>query len=188
MSRDPDRLISRQAFDDCLSWRHVGTPFIPLTRSWKKALNRRQGLIEKGGEDVITIAIWSRGLRNVYDAYEVAKWLGYHSPSLDPRRQLDNHLDEYLVAGGISTDEYRVLAIFHGRTLADVPLSVPGFTGRAEVPHGLLADGIGRTVEEKLENEIYQHTGLRGQSKQLLYLTGCMTGAFDCPWTSFVVT
>jgi len=166
----------------------VDTPFIPFTRSWKKALNRRQGLIKEGREDVITIAIRSRGLRNVYDAYEVAKWLGYHSPRSDRRRQLDDHLDEYLVVGGISTDEYQILAIFHGRTLADVPLSVPGFTGRAEVPQGLLADGIGRTVEEKLENEIYQHTGIRGQNKQLLYLIGCMPGAFDCPWASFVVT
>ena len=136
---------------------------------------------------MMIIAIWSRWLRNVHDAYEIAKWLGYRSPSPDPRRQLENHLDEYLVAGGISADEYRILAIFHGRTLDDVPLSVPGLTGRAKVPGGLLADGVGRTVEEKFENEIYQHTSIRGQSEQLLYLIGSIIGAFNCVWTSFVV-
>lgn len=182
VSRGPDRPITRQAFSDCLSWKHVDTPFIPFTRNWEKVLNRRRWLIKTGREDVIIIAIWSKGLRNVYDAYEVAEWLGYHS------RSLKNHRDEYLVTGGISADDYRILAIFHGRTLANVSLSVPGFTGQAALPQGFLADGIGRRVEEKLENEVYQHTGIRGQSEQLLYLIGCMNGAFDCPWTSFVVT
>lgn len=188
VSRGLDRPITRQAFDDCLSWEHKETPFIPFFRSWKKVLKWRKWLIEKGREDVIIIAIWSRGLCNVYDAYEVAKRLGYHSKSLDPRERLENHLDEYLVAGGISSDEYRILAIFHGHTLDNVSLSVPGFTGQAAIPNGFLADGIGRRVEEKLENEVYQHTGIRGQSEQLLYLIGFMNGAFDCPWTSFVVT
>ena len=188
VSRDPDRPITRQAFDDCLSWEPVDTPFIPFTRSWGKVLKRRQGLIEKGREDVIIIAIWSRGLRNVYDAHEVAEWLGYHSKSSTPRKRLENHRDEYLVAGGISADEYRILAIFHGRTLANISLSVPIFTGQVAVPCGFLADRIGRGAEEKLENEVYQHTGIRGQSEQLLYLIGFMNGAFDCPWTSFVVT
>lgn len=180
VSRGPDVPITRNAFDDCLTWKHVETPFIPFTSRWQKALNRRQRLIERGERDVVIIAIWSTGMRNVYDAYEVAKRLGYQSPSSDPRRRLDTHLDEYLVAGGISTDEYRILAIFHGRTSVDISLSMPGFTGRAEVPYGLLADGIGDTVEEKLENEIYQHTGIKGQSMQLLCLIGCMTCAFDC--------
>lgn len=64
--------------------------------------------------DVMVIAIWSNGLGNVYDAYEVARWLGYQNSScFDPRRdrhkQLDNHVDEYLVANGILADEYRGL-------------------------------------------------------------------------------
>lgn len=53
------------------------------------------------------------------------------------QRQLDNHLNEYLIAGVISTDKYWILTIFGGRTLADVQLSVTGFTGRAELLHGL---------------------------------------------------
>ncbi len=50
---------------------------------------------------------------------------------------------------------------------------VPGFSEQAEVPQEFLANGIGSGLEEKLENETtYQHTGIRGQSEQLLYLAG----------------
>lgn len=60
--------------------------------------------------------------------------------------------------------------------------------GRAELPKGFLADGVGGTVEEKLENEIYQHTGIKGHSDQLVYLIGSLNGAIiGCPWTSAVV-
>lgn len=53
------------------------------------------------------MAIWSKGVRDVYDAYDVAKHLGYQSQTCsDPRRRLENHLDEYLVHGGIYANEY----------------------------------------------------------------------------------
>ena len=55
------------------------------------------------------------------------------------------------------------------------------------MPDSFLSDVPGTTAKEKLENEVYQHTGVRGDSEQLLYLAGVMIGAFDCPWTSFVV-
>jgi hypothetical protein len=61
----------------------------------------------------------------------------------------------------------------------DVPLSVSIFTGSATVPNRFLIDVPGTTVEEKLKNEMYQRTGIRGESKQLLYLIGSMIGAFD---------
>lgn len=60
-------------------------------------------------------------------------------------------------------------------------------SGSATVPGALLTDMPGRTANEKLEDEIYQHTGIRGGREQLLYLIGFMVGAFDSPWTSFVV-
>jgi hypothetical protein len=44
----------------------------------KKLLKRRQGLIGNGRKDALIIAIWLKGLRNVYDTYEVAETLGYH--------------------------------------------------------------------------------------------------------------
>lgn len=47
---------------------------------------------------------------------------GTCSPSSNPRRQLKDYLDEYFVAGGISTGEYRILAICHAYTSDDIPL------------------------------------------------------------------
>ena len=64
---------------------------------------------------------------------------------------------------------------------------MPLLSGQAEIPSQFLRDVPGETAEEKLENEIYRHTGIRGKSEKLLYLVSCMTGAFDCPRTSFVV-
>lgn len=188
VARDLNIPITRQAFDDCLSWKKVDVPFIPFTSKWEKALKMRRRLIEKGEKDVVIIAIWSKGLHNVYDAYEVAKALGYDSGS-NTRNRLANHLDEYLVFGGIPADEYRILAIFNGQKEQEIALSVvPGLIeGSATVPDAFLTDVPGKTAKEKLENEIYRHTGIRGESEQLLYLIGFMIGAFDCPWTSFVV-
>jgi hypothetical protein len=168
VARDPCTLITRQAFDNCLSWRHIKTPFIPFTNSWRRALQRKQRLIEDGQKDVVIIAIWAKGLPNVYDAYDVARMLGYLDKS-------SKHLDEYLAHEGISADSYRILAIFNGqKEQKDIALSVPGLQGSATVPGPFLTDVPGRTAKEKLENEIYQHTGLRGDSEQLLYLTGVM--------------
>ena len=86
-ARDPEGKITRQAFDDCLSWKKVNTPFIPFTNKWERALKTRRRLIEEGKRDVVIIAIWSKGLRNVYDAYEVAKWLGYRNGSSNSRNR-----------------------------------------------------------------------------------------------------
>ena len=188
IARGPNRPTTEEAFDDCLSWRKIKTPFIPFTNSWTRALQRRRRLIEKGGKDVVIIAIWSKGLHNVYDAYDVAKMLGYRDESSNPRKRLENHLDEYLVSGGILADEYRILAIFNGqKEQGNIALSVPGLRGSATVPDAFMTAVPGGTANEKLENEIYQHTGIRGESEQLLYLVGVMIGAFDCLWTSFVV-
>ena len=50
-----------------------------------------------------------------------------------------------------------------------------------------MTDVPGRTAKETLGIEIYQHAGVRGDSKQLLHLAGVMIGGSDCPWTSFMV-
>ena len=62
-----------------------------------------------------------------------------------------------------------------------------GLLGSTTIPDLFVTDVPGRTAKEKLEIEIYQHSGIRGDSEQLLYLAGVMIGAFGCPWTSFVV-
>jgi hypothetical protein len=80
------------------------------------------------------------------------------------------------------------LAIFNRQKEQEyIPLNVSGLQGSATVSDSFITDVPGRTAEKKLENEIYRHTDIRGDSKQLLYLAGVMIGAFDCPWTSFVV-
>ena len=164
------------------------TPFIPFTSNWERALKRRRELIKNGEKDVVIIAIWSKGLCNVYDAYEVAKTLEYCDGGLHVRNRSTIHLDEYLVFGGILADEYRVLAIFNGqREQENIALSVPRLSGSATIPEAFMTDVPGRTANEKLENEIYQHTGIKGRSEQLLYLIGFMIGAFDCLGTSFKV-
>ncbi|KAF7514237.1 hypothetical protein GJ744_000007 [Endocarpon pusillum] len=188
VARDPNRPITREAFDDCLSWKKVETPFIPFFSNWQRALKMRRRLIEKGEEDVCIVAIWSKGLRNVYDAYEVAKTLVYGDGSSNSRNRLADHLDEYLVFREIPADAYRVLAIFNGRREQEnIDLSVPGLTGSATVPDAFMRDVPGRTAKDKLKNEIYQHTGISEESEHLLYLVRSMVGAFGFPWTSFVV-
>ena len=42
-----------------------------------------------------------------------------------------------------------------------------------------MTDVPGRTAKEKLENEIYQYTGIKGDGEKLLYLMGLMIRAFD---------
>ncbi|KAI4164367.1 MAG: hypothetical protein LQ342_002014 [Letrouitia transgressa] len=177
VARDPKRPITRQGFDDCLSWAFVKTPFIPFTNSWRRALQRRRKLIEKGEKDVVIIAIWSKELLNVYDAYDVAKMLGY------PGKRLEYHLDEFLVYGGISADDYRVLAIFDGqKEQEDIALHMSGLQGSITVPDSFMTDIPGRTAKEKLENEIYRNTDIRGDSEQMRYLAEVLAGASRLPW------
>lgn len=129
------------------------------------------------------IAIWAKGLRNVYDASEVAEMLGYNNGGRNRR----NHDDEYLIHRGISADDYRLLAVFDGQEERDVTLGVPGLIGSTTVPDEFMTTAPGATAQEKLENTIYMHTGIRGESAQLWYLIGSMIKAFDSPWMSFVV-
>lgn len=136
-------------------------------------------LLEKGERDVVIISVWSQGLPSVYNAYAIASWLGYFKRSLDKRRRLGHHLSEYLVYGGISSDENRILAIFEGTSeQTDINLNVPGLDydlqGWTTIPGSFMTDAPGETADEKLEREIYLRTGIMGDSAQLLYLKGAM--------------
>jgi len=51
----------------------------------------------------------------------------------------------------------------------------------ATVSDIFITDVPGRTANEKLKNKIYQYTGIRGESEQLLYFIGFIIRAFDCP-------
>ena len=120
------------------------------------------------------IAVWAKGLGNLYDAYDAAKML----PDW-PQKYLENHLDEYLVYGGISADDHRVVTIVEGQKEQEIVLSLPGLRGSTRVPDSLMADVPAEKTDEELRHEIYRHTGVKGDSsEQFLCLAGVMTGAF----------
>jgi hypothetical protein len=63
--------LTREAFDECLSWQEANTPLVPFTSSWGRAMQKRQLLTRDGMKQVVIVAIWAKGLRNVYDASQV---------------------------------------------------------------------------------------------------------------------
>ena len=46
-----------------------------------------------------------------YDIYNIARRLRYTDPGIHLRRRLSYYRDEYLIYGGISADDYAILAI-----------------------------------------------------------------------------
>ncbi|KAI6083107.1 hypothetical protein F4821DRAFT_198334 [Hypoxylon rubiginosum] len=95
----------RQTLDAYLSWKHIPTPFIAFFDSWERALRWRNFLIQRRtAKTIVIIAVWLEGKLGVYDARAAAVALGY------PRDRLDFHVGEFLVYGGISANEYRIIA------------------------------------------------------------------------------
>jgi hypothetical protein len=76
--------------------------------------------------------------------------LGYNNNGKNRRY----HDDEYLIHGGISADDYRLLAAFEGQGERVVALSVPGLTGSTTVPDGFMTTALGATEQKKLENTV----------------------------------
>lgn len=123
-------------------------------------MDRRRRLLEAGNKDVVIIAVWSKGLPFVYDAYEVAKAL-----QRDGGLDSSSHTDEYLIYGRIWADEYRVLAVFSGQNeLENVPLEGPSLTGSSTVPDfttsQVSSETAGNRLEQMLGQEIYSRTGI----------------------------
>ncbi|KAF5245281.1 hypothetical protein FANTH_7403 [Fusarium anthophilum] len=97
-----------------LSQKQVPSPFTSLFRSWESAVRRRDYLSKWGVLNVPIIAIWLEG-REVYDAEEIAKSLGYVECPATPdeeTRKLHLHTDEIFITGGILASENRILAAF----------------------------------------------------------------------------
>jgi hypothetical protein len=67
----------------------------------------------------VIIVVWAEDMHNLYRAKDVATALGYNYNGQDPRRRLQYYRNEYLVWGGISADDYRILAVFPGDALED---------------------------------------------------------------------
>jgi hypothetical protein len=185
-ARDVLRPISRQSFDDCLSWRRVGTPFIPFTSNWHRALARKRRLVAQGADSIVIIAVLTKGLPDVYDAYEAAQALGYRDVTQDTARRLSAHEDEYLVWKGISAETDRILAVFDGQgPEAQVEFRLPGWVTQATA-RGFLTGVPGNTATDKLKNELRVRTGVTGDSQQLVYLVGWMTGMFNARYLTWM--
>ncbi|PVH91433.1 hypothetical protein DM02DRAFT_342728 [Periconia macrospinosa] len=113
-ARFPTRIVNESAFRDHFSWSHTPTPFLSFSNDWNKALARRRWMLDNGAKDIVLIAVETRDLRNVYNAYDVARCLGYTDNTRNRRRRLSKHCGEFLVVGGIHADEYRIIATFPG--------------------------------------------------------------------------
>lgn len=157
-ARSPARRPDRQAFDDHLSWTHSPTPFLSFTDDWYKALGRRRWMLEHGANNVVIIAISSEDLRGIYRAYDIASRLRYTDDSRDQRRRLRNHLDEFLVLGGIRAEEDRILATFCGDgPKRIVSLSIPGLQTMVDMTSDFTP--IGTDATHELQIEMYSSIG-----------------------------
>ncbi|KAI1424310.1 hypothetical protein F5Y12DRAFT_461847 [Xylaria sp. FL1777] len=166
ISRNPMRNLDEGAFRDHFEWGcHRTGPFISFFSDWNRALRWREMLISKGGQNIVVIAVWLHGLE-VFDAYKIACHL--KCPNLA------QHMNEYLLHGGIYADQYRILAIFHGSgDLEPVKLSVAGseFTARlprdfvrslVKLPGNTFGNKILQDITEDVKLEVYSLTGDKG--------------------------
>lgn len=154
--------------DAHLSWGAVPTPLISLFSSWRRALDKRAWLIEKGAQDVVIIAVWLGGRENVYSAWEAARRLGYDN-STGSRRQLRYHYAEVIVWGTIESHEHRFLACFYGDEplirIALEPIEGAGLmnteipNGSFPVPESSLPIRAGADMTRELKLEMYSLTG-----------------------------
>jgi hypothetical protein len=174
--RDPHRHDYQQACWDHLSARTVGGPFMSFFRTWQAALRRWQRMRKLGAQNVFIVAVWLKGLGGVYDAYEISQTLRFGSS--------DPFLYEILVHGGISAQEYRILAVFRGSCLEDTVLCLDEMIATGQLPNEFLAGTCQSTVNfgrylpdctDRLWEELYMRTGTKN-IKQFLGLGFSIAG------------
>ncbi|RHZ61287.1 hypothetical protein CDV55_104155 [Aspergillus turcosus] len=170
-----------QDFDNHLSWQRIDTGLVSFTSSWRRVMERRQMLIDRREEDVIVVAVQAKNLVGVYSAERVAEALGYRDENNDPRRR-PCHRDEYLIYGGISPDEYAILAVFDGREpCVPVIFNTPAFEYHGQIPRNSLPGQAERGPLVALEDEMYRRTGRRDDLvRDELVRTIC--GVPHMPW------
>ncbi|KAL6229069.1 P-loop containing nucleoside triphosphate hydrolase protein [Aspergillus navahoensis] len=118
-------------------------------------------------EDIVVVAVWAKGLTNVYNALDAATTLGYTDTGTDPVRNIWDHRQEFLVDNGITADEYRILAVFEGGGESRlVEFECPLYRIVTVVPNKFFC---GRRTEDALadiEDEILYCTGMRDDLKR----------------------
>jgi hypothetical protein len=156
-------------FDCHLSWydQNFPSPFLSTFSSWKRIMKWRQWMLcqdRMSIGDLCIMAIDTDRVNTCYDVYGIAQKLGYTDPGIHPRRRLSHHRDEYLIYGGISVDDYAILATFPAggdevRYQVDghcIPLPATYLGYLSE----LASHGLPITVEEDMATEIYSSTGV----------------------------
>jgi hypothetical protein len=111
--REPDRSPDLHSADVHLSWQKTGTPFTSFC-NWEKACKWIKFLQKIEARNITLLAIDTRNMPYIFDAFEVAQKLGYSYgdyPGHHPRRRLEHLSGEFLVRGGYSGDSYRLLAV-----------------------------------------------------------------------------
>ncbi|KAG5747804.1 hypothetical protein H9Q69_009763 [Fusarium xylarioides] len=165
-----------QAAENHLLWKRVRTPFVSFFTSWERALNWRKHLIERGGREIMIVAVWLKDLSGVYDAHNIAQRLLDHqgpNSGSDLRRNLDNFREELLARGGIDYTEYRILACFEGdsfeieRRSISPMLKFPEQRLTVYIPRGTLPmyGNSNLSVTQQLEYEMLSLTGVRNDVK-----------------------
>ncbi|KAJ9372674.1 hypothetical protein DTO282E5_2707 [Paecilomyces variotii] len=154
-------------FDNHLSWTRVPTGLLSFSSSWGRTMNWRKRFEIQGRQDIVVIAVWAKGLTGVYSAQSVASMLGYSDTGPDRRRRIQHHRDEYLVEGGITADEYRILAVFEGGGKGrDVVFEYPLYKAPTTIPDGFFPGRRSNNALEDLGDEIYRYSGVRDDMKR----------------------
>jgi hypothetical protein len=171
-------------FDSHLSWdQNFPSPFLSTFCSWRRIMDWRRWMLSHGGVivgNLYIVAIDTDRVKNTrnnacYDAYNVARRLGYTDTGIHPRRQLSHHRDEYLIYGGISADDYAILAIFPAggdemrHQVGGHWIPLPG--AYLEYLLRLASHGPQMTVVEDLATEIYSSTGVYSDRQLAALLT-----------------
>ncbi|KAL4904451.1 hypothetical protein BDW74DRAFT_179030 [Aspergillus multicolor] len=155
-------------FDDTLSWQtERPTRFRCFSTNWHQTLNRRAEMEQDEEEDIIVVAVWAKGLTNVYNALDAATTLGYSDTGTEPVRNIWDHHQEFLVDNGIAADEYRILAVFEGGGESrSVKFKCPLYRIVTVVPDEFFCGR--RTVDAlvDIEDEIKCRTGSRDDQKR----------------------
>ncbi|KAL4985265.1 hypothetical protein BDW68DRAFT_165466 [Aspergillus falconensis] len=155
-------------FNNHLAGAPVATPFVSFG-TWGRAMRWRQVLQSQNQADIVVIAIWAKDLRGLYSAEDIAEQLGYpeFGPGTADGMTVSAHRNEYLVEGGISPDEYRILAVFEGGG----PDRTVVFENRfyhitTTIPDEFFPGKRSGNALQDVEDEIVSHLGVRDDRKR----------------------
>jgi hypothetical protein len=135
--------------------------FASFFSHWGRAMRRQNWLHARGRRNVHIVAFSTAGISTIFDAYKVARALGYPNGGFDNRRKLWNHRDEFLVYGAVHFENYAILAIFPGDiNERRITLQSSSHTVNVMVP-AVFTSGLERGREtNELRIQIYQYTGV----------------------------